>query len=472
MEAVIEAVTSAFDVPTELVVTAELVRSTRAARKQSRRVVAELAGLTEGKVWSIENGRHITDEEAAGIRAWLESAETTYVLREAPPKPVTHAAATPAAPATGESMGGVLLADVAFAGTPGTSVDEALAASGPIISPEAEALLDSDDRLFSNSEVQTFKRCRRKWWLGWYRGLRPQGPDSPVGPRAVGDRGHRALAQWYVPDGTPRTDPRDALERLITDDWTTLVHDYGQHHGDEVPPDLEKKFVQDADLERVMLDGYVQWLAESGDDADLEVIAPETVLARRIMRLDRYAGKAVHFIGRLDARVRRRSDGAHQFIDHKFVAELTTPTRILPLDEQMLGYHVLEEDNAPNGTHVSGALYNMLRRVKRTGNAKPPFYLRVFVGHNKYETGSFRVRSEATMKNILEVESRLSNGASHLEEAYPTPTRDCAWQCPFFAVCGMFDDGSRAEAMLEAVYKKGDPRDYYRTEVTQTRNEE
>lgn len=462
MEAVIEQIIAAHDVPTELVVTAELVRSTRAARKQSRRVVAELSGLTEGKVWSIENGRDVTDAEAAGLIQWLNAGPTAVVpaAPPAPPAQPTAAAAAPDAPS--EGVVGLLLPDV-----------EPVAFTGPIITPEAEALLESDTaRLFSNSELQTFKRCRRKWWLGWYRGLRPQGPDSPVGPRAVGDRGHRALAQWYVPDGTPRTDPRDALERLIADDWTTLVHDYGQHHGEEVPPELAQKFAKDADLERVMLDGYVQWLAESGDDSDLEVIAPETVLARRIMRLEPYAGKAVHFIGRLDARVRRKSDGAHQFIDHKFVAEFTTPTRILPLDEQMLGYQVLEEDNAPDGEHVSGALYNMLRRVKRTGNAKPPFYLRVFVGHNKFETGSYRVRSEATMKDILEVESRLFNGASHLEEAYPTPTRDCAWQCPFFAVCGMFDDGSRAEAMLEAVYVKGDPRDYYRTQVVDGRTEE
>jgi hypothetical protein len=436
--------------------------------------LGELVGLTEGKIWSIENGRDLTAAEDAAIRAWLRNevgvaeSDTAVDLRRSTPAPAGEP--TPAAdPASSPSaqLGSVLFPDVVH------DASEVTGLTGPVISEDDSALLERDDvRLFSNSELQTFKRCRRKWWLGWHRGLRTQGPDSPVGPRAVGDRGHRALAQWYVPEGTPRTDPRDALERLIADDWTTLVHDYGQHHGEEVPPELAKKFTQDADLERVILDGYVEWLAESGDDSDLEVIAPETVLSRRIHHLDQFAGYAVYFIGRLDARVRRKSDNAHQFLDHKFVAELTTPTRILHLDEQMLGYHLLEAHNATDDDPVvAGALYNMLRRVKRTGNAKPPFYLRVYVGHNSHELHSYQVRADATMKDILQAVIDLQKKPHH-EVVYPTPTRDCAWQCPFFAVCGMFDDGSRAEAMLESVYVKGDPRDYYRREVITSRNEE
>ena len=81
-------------------VTGEIVRSTRTARRQSRRVVAELSGLTEGKVWSIENGRTVTDNEAAGLRRWLGSeavAAATAPLPVASPPASTEPPAATAA---------------------------------------------------------------------------------------------------------------------------------------------------------------------------------------------------------------------------------------------------------------------------------------------------------------------------------------------------------------------------------------
>ena len=465
-------------------ITGDIVRDTRVARKQSRKYVAGVTGLTEGKIWSIENGRAIRSDEADLLAHWIAGdgagePQTAQVLGSASSPAPERSEPAPASGAPDSQLANVLLEPVdVIAAVRDTAAAykaqyEAAGETSSEVSPAvpswADELLQRDDvRLFSNSEVQTFKRCRRKWWLGWHRGLRAKTGDSPVGPMAVGVRGHAALAQWYVTPGTPRTNPRDALERLIVRDWSALT----QHHG-VVPPELEKKFVSDADLERIMLEGYMEWLAETGDDADLEVIAPETVLAHDLQFVDTPDDKQAFYIGRLDARVRRKSDGAHQFIDHKFVAEFTTPARVLHLDEQMLGYQLLEEQNAPNGEKVSGALYNMLRRVRRTAKATPPFYLRMFVGHNPLELLSYRTRLYAVIRDIMNVEKGLRDTEiSPLVYVYPTPTRDCAWQCPFFAVCGMFDDGSRVEAALDTYYEKGDPRDYYRREITESKNEE
>lgn len=448
-------------------VTGELVRDTRLARKQSRKAVAAETGLTEAKIWNIERGRALTTDETERLLTWLgeiEDNEPTFRPVPDDVQPSEFGGISPGVDVPPVES----VVDVAAAVEP-AAADEPPVASTDV--SDAERLLARTDdgvRLFSNSELQTFKRCRRKWWLGWHRGLR-LAVESPVGPRAVGDRGHRALAQWYVPAGTPRTDPRDALERLITSDWSALV----EHHG-TVPPELEKKFVADADLERIMLAGYLEWLAESGDDADLDVVAPEAVLARPL-GVTPTDGRELFFIGRLDARLVRRSDGSRQFMDHKFVAEFTSPTRVLPLDEQMLGYHLLEWENlAETEPRSVGALYNMLRRVRRTTSARPPFYLRVFVGHNVHELESYRLRANATVRLILEAERALTARPDrHLEAAFPTPTRNCAWDCPFFAVCPLFDDGSRVEDMIKSYYVEGDPRDYYRREVTgETRNEE
>ena len=63
--------------------------------------------------------------------------------------------------------------------------------------------------------------------------------------------------------------------------------------------------------------------------------------------------------------------------------------------------------------------------------------------------------------DIEEVEVRLSSGEDHRYAAYPNATRDCHWQCEFYPVCGMFDDGSRAEDMLSAIYQVGGQLDRY-----------
>jgi hypothetical protein len=211
-----------------------------------------------------------------------------------------------------------------------------------------------------------------------------------------------------------------------------------------------------------MLEGYIQWLAETGADAEIEVIAAETYVEAPLHEFN----DRVAIIGKMDVRVRRVIDNVRLFIDHKSVASVTQPTIMLPLDEQMLHYHLLEFLTLEEGASRSdGALYNMLRRVKRTAAAKPPFYSRVEVRHNKQELDSYRRRLVGTITDILVVEGQLRDGARHQTVAYPNPTRDCTWDCPFIAVCPMFDDGSRVDAMLEEHYVVGDPLSYYQDEV-------
>ena len=53
----------------------------------------------------------------------------------------------------------------------------------------------------SNSELQTFKDCRRRWWLNYYRRLQPKQKDM-TGALALGTRIHAALDAHYA-QGTP-----------------------------------------------------------------------------------------------------------------------------------------------------------------------------------------------------------------------------------------------------------------------------
>jgi len=473
-------------------ITGTEVSTERTARGWSRKRLATETGLTEGKIWRIEHRNVVSQSEDQVLRQVLrgDTDPADSSTATSTPTPQVETASRPVdAPATAASPGvatvqpeqlldpfeeddGVQWLDVdPVYGTSGgtlitTDVVAAEAESSSyeitrLISPTELTLVDGIRRV-SNSELQTFKDCRRRWWLAYYRGLKIR-RESPVGARAVGDRVHRALKAWYVPDGQVRTDPRDALERLIVEDWTTICRNEVDVVNGRFAPDadLTKRFQQDADLERAMIEGYVEWLAETGADSELKITASETYIEGEIL-----ADPPVRLIGKLDVRARRTSDNVRLFIDHKTVGNFTTPTRLLPLNEQMLTYHLLEWLNTDEGEErCDGALYNMLRRVKRSTAAKPPFFQRVEVRHNVHEIKSMRERVIGETIDLLKLTSQLDAGADHHEVAYPRPTEDCAWKCPFFAVCGMFDDGSRVEAILDEYYEEGDPLEYYQIEL-------
>lgn len=310
--------------------------------------------------------------------------------------------------------------------------------------------------IVTNSQLKDFRRCRRRWWLAWYRKLAL--PESFIGNRATGLRVHRALEAYYVPEGQVPVDPRDALERILVEDWTALSQRANARMDEAQVTELSDQFQKAAGLERAMIEGYIQWLEETGADANLEVVASEAVLTKDI-EIDHHP---VTIAGLIDARVRRISDNVRLLIDHKTVDNFKTPQATLPLNTQMLHYHLLEWLNTPDGeTRCDGALYNMLRRVKRTVRANPPFYDRVEIRHNQLELESYRRHLTATARGIIYTTEALDAGMEHHDIVPPNPTMDCSWDCDFFAVCGMFNDGSRAEDALTNLYQQTDPYDRY-----------
>jgi hypothetical protein len=264
-------------------------------------------------------------------------------------------------------------------------------------------------------------------------------------------------------------DPRTALERVVVEDWTA-IQELAAKRGvdDEHLSALAVEFTSATNLERAMVEGYVQWLEETGVDADLRVTGSEQpMIVNAEVEVDlggRHGvdGREVQFIGLLDTRVRRVTDNVRLFVDHKTVGDLSGPVATLPQNEQMLHYHLLEWLSSEHAEdRCDGALYNMIRRVKRSPRAKPPFYARVEVRHNKYELEAYRRRAFAAAGDIIAATERLDRGEHHLDVVYPTPSGDCTWKCDFSAICNMFDDGSRAEDMLTGLYTIGNPRARY-----------
>jgi|SRR5882757_500288 len=316
-------------------------------------------------------------------------------------------------------------------------------------------------KLISNSEISTWQRCRRKWWLQWYRELTSNYRDY-LSPLDTGNRVHRALAAYYVPDGQTPTDPRDALERAIVDDWTQIA---AQTNDEQQLEELSVKFNDAVGLERAMIEGYIEWITDSGEDSNYKVIASETAITADLTvdmgykpSIREHDMRPVKAIALLDARIVRVSDNVRLFMDHKTVQNFAMPRKTLHLNPQMLHYHLLEYLNTEQGQErCDGALYNMLRKVKRTRAANPPFFDRVPVTHNQYQIDAYKTRLLSATRDILTAQDQLDAGANPLTIAYPNPGENCSYDCPFFSICNLFDDGSRVDDAIVGLYHTENP---------------
>jgi hypothetical protein len=318
----------------------------------------------------------------------------------------------------------------------------------------------NDVMRISQSRLKTHLRCKRRDWLENVRRLAPR-LYGPVGALQSGSRVHEALEAFYTPN-TDR-DPRVALEIAIESAHSGYVMQC-QEMGLEPDAAVLDKFRKDTDLERAMVEGYFEWLADTGADSTLRVLAAEEQISITADQLGADFGRAVEIVGKLDARGIDEVTGYTLFVDHKTVQNFAQVLPTLQGDPQMLHYHLLLSILRPD-EHVDGALYNMLRKVKRSKTAKPPFYMRETITHNADEIESYRLRLIGLITTVIEFEERIAQLGDLGPRMFapPTKTRDCSWECPFFDVCDMFDDGSRVEAALAELFEERDPLARYAT---------
>lgn len=296
----------------------------------------------------------------------------------------------------------------------------------------------------SNSEVQTYKDCRRKWWLSYYRRLQPKSKQM-TGALALGSRIHEALDMYY----SKNIPLLDAHSQLIDIDKKILVESYRDTY------DLESE----AELGRIMLEGYLQWVEENGIDAELEMISTEEIISMPLL------DNSVVLQGKIDMRVRRKADGVRMFRDFKTVGgSFTDFSSMAHMNEQILTYMMLETAQNKEGERSEGGIFTMLKKVKRSANARPPFYEQLEVRHNVFALRSFWQRIHGTLSDMLNTRKALDEGGDHRFVAYPRPSRDCKWKCQFFTICPMFDDGSAAEAAIEDAFEVSNPYAYYGVE--------
>jgi RecB family exonuclease len=292
----------------------------------------------------------------------------------------------------------------------------------------------------SNSELQTFKDCKRKWYFNYYRRLQPN-KIRVSGPLKLGDRVHKALEVFY--------NGGDALaeyHRLMEEDRTVAAANW---------LDIDE-LNSEGDMGRIMLEGYFQWIQDEGIDAAYDVISNEQTLSMPLMNGE------VELRGKLDMRVRRKSDGTRLIRDFKTVGQSFEQfSQTLHLNEQVKTYMILEAAHNKPGDRSDGAIFTLFKKNKQTARAKGPFYAQVEVLHNQFTLRSFWTSLNGTVNELMGVKKALDAKVDHHYVAQPRPSNDCTWKCPYYQICGMADDGSPIEDFIKDHYTVYDPNARY-----------
>ena len=307
---------------------------------------------------------------------------------------------------------------------------------------------------FSNSEIQMWKDCRRRWWLTYYLqlGLRPD-LENPIGVRNLGVRIHAALQAYYERGA----DPIAAIDEIYEDDLTILTFS-----GRE---ELCTALQEEQDLAHAMLEGYLQWITETAVDAGYATIASEEIIEVP----SGYPG--VFLRGVVDQQRQRLEDGAVEFVDFKTTNSIDQLRKIIDIDEQHLHYalilklhldQLIRQGTPVDGRwRIDGATFRVLRRVKRSATAQPPFYAELAIRHNPEMIKNAWAAVHGAISEIMRTRAALDAGGDHHFLVPKRVSRDCTWKCDFLPVCGLLDDSSNAEGFLAENYVRIDPHRRY-----------
>lgn len=280
----------------------------------------------------------------------------------------------------------------------------------------------------TNSEVSDLRRCERMHHLGYVKRLTPKASPSPLKASEIGVGYHEDLEFGY--NGVPWGDVLATRSQSEVD---------AADSGDEDAAKAHEKI-------RIMVEGYADWLEETGADQDVERPQPEFTARREL--------DGLIFQGKIDLLYWSRTWQRLEFIDHKSTGyQLSVKMRALKRSTQPLHYAWLLASTAPMVTHCT---INLARQSLRGPTAVGPFYLRdqVEITPEMLEGYETNLRKDWIPKLLAAYEKT--------EVPAPSPDDDCSWRCPFFTICPSFDNGEDWRYALENEFTEHDPLARYR----------
>ena len=319
----------------------------------------------------------------------------------------------------------------------------------------------------SNSEIQLWKRCPRKWLTEYYWGFLPADP-SPLGAANLGIRVHLALEAKFGYG----LDPLRVLDII-----------YGAEV--EKHPGLAKDLNGYLDMSKIMVEGLLEWMDAEGHTASFRF-----VLAEAEVRVPLPGFDGIDLRAKLDQIGQWTDTGLYAFLDWKTRDQLQ-PLIVTRADPQMRFYSLVQwlaagypppapgrglPDTAGMPPLVLGGNVAQLRKVKRSGASKPPYYQWDAFQHTPEVMASTLLSAQQVVSEILAARAAMDDAyarggqAEQIDLIQRTKMRpvwishDCTWSCPLAkGACMMMDDGSdwAGYFVSSGAYVQGDPYDRY-----------
>lgn len=301
---------------------------------------------------------------------------------------------------------------------------------------------------FTNSEFQTFKQCKRKWYLGNYRKLATRSRYLSK-PLNVGTLVHEAVRVFYRGNSDVAATLAWLEKQKAIDIDQAFLADRAQ--------------VQDAhELARAVVEGYIWWLENTGADHKLIIEAVE-----KAYEVDGPV-PGTKLLAKIDMLGRDIQTGDLVLVDHKTLDAFARVVPTLNLNEQGPYYALIRSIAEPDAKPVTKIVWNLMRKVKRGPKSKPPYFAREEIYVTPAMLDRMWQQIYGQIHDIHEAERRLDSGESHQVVAYPTPSQDCSWKCQFFGVCGLLNDpASDAEDVLAYEFEVVDPLKRYAEDLSE-----
>lgn len=315
-----------------------------------------------------------------------------------------------------------------------------------------------------------FKRCPKKWFWAWRKGLVPRAKS--FGALELGIWMHEALAKWYV-TGTVRN---GVLADHFEDEATESI----QAAKDAGAPDYEiDKAEELAALGWNMAKAYA---VHYDFDPDVIVIEPELPLA---FTFDDAGVVVAEHAMKPDLVYVDRRTGDVWLMEHKTASSIRKAH--LVIDDQARPYGTMAELGLRKlgliqpGQHFAGIMYNFLRKavtddrprnglgqaLNQDGSVSkrqpPPTFERhpVKLTRAAKRLTLTRLRNEVMM--IVAFTNSLRNKTIKVADIPKTPHSSCPRFCQFFPMCAAEEDGADITDMMRSMYVSQNPYTYGET---------
>lgn len=251
----------------------------------------------------------------------------------------------------------------------------------------------------SHTKLATYRRCKQQYHWKYIDHFYPKASVGQV----RGSAGHAALGEWH------RTYQTYTALDAAWDKWVAEGQGLGE----------------DWDLTVETLERYFAWSRENDTFTILKAEQKFDII---------FKDPAIKFTGYIDGII-QEEDGRIWLLENKFNKRVQTSH--LDMDIQatiyMLAANLL-------GHKPVGVLYNIIRVGTKIAEKQPVVRKQLYRNSDGLNHVTHEILLQA--KEMIEYDK----GGT----PYRNPTKDCSWDCPFFAAClNLLDDGIEPTQQLE-----------------------